>query len=503
MQTENRWTEEADVVVVGYGGAGAAAAMTAHDAGARVLLLEKQTADTPELTRHIPNTRVSAGAWLSPTDVEAAVLHFEAMARVAHETLDEERRAVIRTLAVHLAENDRWLRGLGAQWADGDRALHTDYPELPGAEAMAVHAPKPDGKWRNGPAIFKVLAENVARRNIPVLWETAGRELVVEGGEVRGVIAERGGQRLAIRASRAVVLTCGGFEFNEWMKQNYLRAYPVYFRGCLANTGDGISMALGVGAALWHMNCTSWRAVMKTPDLVFARRHIAAGEVFVDKRGRRFANEVYRGHAFGYDLVGYESGTLNYPRIPCYWVFDEKRMRAGSLAETAGPCNPPGGVPGPAFYVWSQDNQEELRKGWVMQADTLAELAKKIAQDQDNQGMMTARALQETVRGYNRCCLKGEDAEFRRPTETLIPLKDPPYYAVKLWPGSTNTQGGPKRNPRCQVLRPDGAPIPRLYSAGELGSFWGMLTENGAGTGEAYASGRIAGGNADSEKPRR
>ena len=284
------------------------------------------------------------------------------------------------------------------------------------------------------------------------------------------------------------------------MKENYLRAHPSHFYGNQANTGDGINMALQVGAALWHMNCASWRAVIKTPQLAFSCNHLPKGEIFVDKRGKRFASEVYRGHAFGYDLIGYETASLRYTRIPLYWIFDEKRKQAGPVASGVGPCNPPGGIPGPAFYEWSQDNEAELAKGWLVKANSLWELANKIAQDPDDQEMMSASALEETVRSYNRYCELGEDLEFGRPRPTLVPLTDPPYYAVKLWPGSTNTQGGPKRNSKAQVVRPDNTPVPRLYSAGELGSFWSMLAQNGGGTGEAYASGRIAGANAALEK---
>lgn len=497
MDVPLHWDAQADVVVVGYGGAGAAAAITAHDAGGSVLLLEKQAADTPTVTRHAPNVRMAAGAWLSPNDEEAAVVYLEALVGRSHETLDDERKAVVRTLAHHLAENDRWLKGLGVEWG---QTASPDYPELPGSEAMTVHLPKANGPWWGGPAVFKVLSENVARRGIPVLWETRAKHLIASSGEVRGVLAESGGKRLSIQARRAVVLACGGFEFNEPMKQDYLRAYPAHFYGTRANTGDGILMALEVGASLWHMNAACWRAVIKTPEFAFSRGSTLGGEIFVDKAGGRFANEAYRTHAFGYDLVGYASGLLQYTRVPSYWVFDEKRMRAGPLVSSVGHGNPPGGVGGPEFYTWSKDNRRELENGWSIRADTLTDLATSISQDADNQQMMEASVLEKTVRDYNRSCRRGTDPEFRRPKETLVPVEDPPYYAVKLWPGGANTQGGPRRNARCQALRPDGMPVPRLYTAGDLGSFWGMLTDNGGGTGQAYASGRIAGGNGAMEE---
>lgn len=515
------WDEEAEVVVVGYGGAGAAAAIAAHDAGARVLILEKQAGDTPSVTHHTPNTRLCGGVMLSPSDPDAAARYFEAMVLTANEALDEDRKALIRVLASNLAENEVWMERLGMQWAQdaaelspafhgtmiiqttfGEKGRITcpDYPEFTGAESMTTHFPRTLGALRDGAAVWKCLADNVAARGIPVMWESPGRETVVESGEVRGVIGERNGKRLAVKATRAVVLTTGGFEANEWMKQNYLRVYPCHFYGSRASTGDGVNMALQAGAALWHMNCFSGRGMIKTPEFVFSCNPMPKGEVFLDKRGHRFARETYRGHAFGNDLIAFESATLRYPRIPFFWVFDEKRKRAGPIALMNGPNNPPNGVSGPEFYAWSKDNEAELAKGWIIRAGTLSELAARLVRDPLTQGMMSPSALEETVRAYNRHCRAGEDPDFQRPQFTLLPLEDPPYYAVPLWPGGANTMGGPKRNARAQIVRPDNGPIPRLYSAGELGSVWSTLGQAGGATGEAYAFGRIAGGNAAAEK---
>jgi succinate dehydrogenase/fumarate reductase flavoprotein subunit len=506
---------------VGFGGAGIAAAITAHDAGAKVLILEKQAADTKTTTHHTPNTRMCGGLWLCPTDIDAAVEYFESMAQVANETLTGERRDIIRTLAQHLFENDGWMRQMGVEWVEAKedlgsawtsvldlvefskdgRLLLPDYPELPGSKCMTLRVPRQTGQFRDGAVVFKSLSDAIAKRGIQVLWQTPARELIFESGEVRGVAVQSEGKRLAIKASRAVVLACGGFEFNEWMKENYLRVHPSYFYGSKANTGDGVNMAINVGAALWHMNCVSWRAVMKTPEFNFSFAPLLElGGIFIDKKGNRFTREIVRGHAFGYDLTAFESMSLRYPRIPFYWIFDEKRMQAGPLATQHGACNPPGGIPGPDFYVWSKNNQIELDKGWFTEAMNFSELAKKIAQDPDNQGMLSTSTLRKTICIYNNSCRLGKDSEFHRPQFTLTPLADPPYYVVKLWPGSTATHGGPKRNYRAQVLDAADNPIPRLYSCGELGSYWGMLTTSGGGIGECFASGRIAGANSITEK---
>ncbi len=103
MPLPRTWDEEAEVVIAGYGGAGAAAAITAHDAGAKVIILEKQAADTPTVTNHTPNTRLCGGVMLSPSDVDAAIQYFEAMVKGANEVLDDERKAMIRVLARNLA----------------------------------------------------------------------------------------------------------------------------------------------------------------------------------------------------------------------------------------------------------------------------------------------------------------------------------------------------------------------------------------------------------------
>ena len=110
-----KWFEEAEVVVVGYGGAGAVAAIAAHDAGAKVLILEKQPADTPTQTRHTPNTRMAGGSWFSPTDLEKAVLYMEGMVRIANETLDDEPREMIRIFARYLVSNTEWLKSIGVE----------------------------------------------------------------------------------------------------------------------------------------------------------------------------------------------------------------------------------------------------------------------------------------------------------------------------------------------------------------------------------------------------
>ncbi|MFH1086949.1 MAG: FAD-dependent oxidoreductase, partial [Chloroflexota bacterium] len=430
MDRPTSWTEETEVVVVGYGGAGAVTAISAHDAGAKVLLVEKQPADTPTATNHTPSTRMCGGAWLSPRDADSAEKYFRGLARIANETVDAEREEYIKGMAGLMVDNTKWIRSIGGVIGDpasfsptqasperkeaSDHVVNADFGDLPGSDSCYMYYCKAGGGYRHGAALFKTFSDAIDGRKVPVMWDTPVEHLVVEGGVVRGVVGRRNGKTVAIRASRGVVLCSGGFEFNQWMKENYLRVSPVHFYGNPGNTGDGINMSLEVGAALWHMNSMACRVTIKVPELpvAFGTQHHEEKGIFVDKRGVRFSNERFKMHAFGYELTGYDCYAMTYPRVPSYWIIDEKRRKSGPLPSYHGACNPPRGVLGPIHYVWSEDNQAEIDKGWIMKAGTIEELAARIAADPDNNGLMTASCLRTTVRRYNQLCHKGEDKDF-------------------------------------------------------------------------------------------
>jgi predicted oxidoreductase len=142
-------------------------------------------------------------------------------------------------------------------------------------------------------------------------------------------------------------------------------------------------------------------------------------------------------------------------------------------------------------YAWSKDNRAELAKGWIKSAPTLAALATLLK--------LPAGSLDQTVARWNAQCAAGSDSDFGR-TKMLAPFDPGPYYAVELSPSMLNTQGGPRRNKHAQIVRPDGTPIPRLYSAGEMGSMYSYLYQGTGNIGECFAFGRIAGRNAVAEK---
>jgi len=113
---------------------------------------------------------------------------------------------------------------------------------------------------------------------------------------------------------------------------------------------------------------------------------------------------------------------------------------------------------------------------------------------------LDAHTLEETIARWNEHCDREEDTDFGR-TQMLVPITEPPFYALELSPAMLNTQGGPRRNGSGQVMRPDGNPVPRLYSAGELGSIYSYLYQGTGNIGECLAFGRISGRNAAAEQP--
>ena len=108
--------------------------------------------------------------------------------------------------------------------------------------------------------------------------------------------------------------------------------------------------------------------------------------------------------------------------------------------------------------------------------------------------------LTDTVGRWNPYCDAKHDPDFGR-TLMMAPIADKPFYAIELSPSMLNTQGGPRRNEKGQIVRPDGTPIPRLYSAGELGSIYGYLYQGTGNIGECLAFGRLSGRNAAAETP--
>jgi succinate dehydrogenase/fumarate reductase flavoprotein subunit len=492
-----KWDREADVVILGYGGAGACAAITAKDAGADVVIFEK-------CAQGGGNTAVSSGGMFIPNDRDRAFTYLNKIYDYANSVKDVD---LLNAFVDEAMKSKDFLLSLAP-----DQKLyiygHAGFQNIPESDAVdkwRFRTPKGQ-KTRGGDMLFNNYRYAVEEaRKIPVVYNARAMKLITENDEVLGVEIEIEGKMQAVKAKRAVVLATGGFEYDDNMLANHTLGQKFHRLGHPGNTGDGVRMAQAAGADLWHMSALSCPLGLVVPGLVSALQinMLAPSYIYVDQDGKRFASEKMDTHTCIYGVNMLDSVKHRYPRIPCYVVFDEAARQKGPIiggATSGYALNREG-------YQWSKDNSAEIEKGVIVTAPTLEELAKKIN--------VPAEQLVATVKTWNENIAGGADKEFGRPIvkkgkvvqegrEAPVlsaPLGDGPYYAAALYPTLLNTQGGPRRNKLGQVLDPFGKPVARLYSAGELGSMWGHIYQGATNNSEACVFGRIAGRTAAGEKP--
>jgi succinate dehydrogenase/fumarate reductase flavoprotein subunit len=477
-----KWDTQADIVVVGFGAAGVATAVTAHDLGCKVLILEK----APE-GEEGGNTRVAGQGYLNTSSVEQAIAYLTALC--GPYTVPD---AMVTVWAEEMCKNNAWLESLG-----GDPQEHQhppvgiEFPDLPGSDC--VH------KFHDGPVYgysntWKQYERLVKERPISILYATPARQLIQHDitKEILGVRAQRGKQSINVKARKAVVLTCGGFENNQEMIRNYLPGIPYcYVSGTPYNEGDGITMAMMAGADLWHMNNYAGPSMaLKVPEIrttfsmqaLHYSKEMPGGMIVVGPDAKRFADEKYKTR-HGKVPVNGRWLSLATP-CPMFMIFDHTLFSFGPLYDKT-PSH--GWTQIIERYDWSADNRAELAKGWIKSSDTIAALASVVGLD--------ATSLQDTVGRWNRYCEAKRDGEYGR-SLMMAPIFAAPFYAIELSPTMLNTQGGPRRNEKGQIVRPDGTPIARLYSAGELGSIYSYLYQGTGNIGECLAFGRVSGRNA-------
>ncbi|MFC1535015.1 FAD-binding protein [Thermodesulfobacteriota bacterium] len=493
----DKWHEEADVIVVGYGGAGVAVAITAHDKEAEVLIIEKAPKGEEG-----GNTRVSGNIWFNPDSPDKAETYFKAMC--GEYTVPQK---MIDVWVAEMCKNNDWVESLGGEPSER-KSLAIEFPDFPGIECVHVYVNGASVPQAGGDeALWRLFENCIKERGIKVLFETPGIRLIQhpKTNEILGVTARQNGKDIAIKARKAVALTCGGFENNQEMIRDYLTNLPYcYPKGTPHNTGDGIKMAMDVGADLWHMhNIAGPQYSFRLPgtDVVMYPRGMPGNSyIYVSGSAERFVFEqaylVQTPQGPRYPVKHgkiwrYGQWIPSPTPTPICCIFDEKTRTKGPLF--GGRDYKIGWVEVMNLYDWSKDNSEEIEKGWIKRADTISELAKVLGLDPPQLG--------NTINKYNQYCEQGKDPDFNRDPNTLDPVNEPPYYGMPLVPNFINTQGGPRRNENAQVLNSFGEPIPRLYSAGELGSIHGFLYQGGGNIGECLAFGRVAGRNAAAEKP--
>ncbi|MCD7819762.1 MAG: FAD-binding protein [Lachnospiraceae bacterium] len=472
------WDGRYDVVIVGFGAAGAIAAVTAADAGASVLLLDK----APEGDEG-GNTRYCGQMFVYGNENEEATLSYYQSLCGTHE-IPEDLLTVYTQKIAHMYDYMEEIFGLdssGFQNVSDTRYgyMSPEYPEFAGSDNISLnslHEGTADG------FLWNSLREMVVNRtnNIDVWFESPAVRLIQEPDEntVIGVQVERENEVLNIQAINGVILTCGGFENNADMTDNYLGLSRTAAFGSLYNTGDGIRMAAEVGADMWHMDVYEGASIFGflTEEGVRASRATSSalytGSCFaVAEDGSRFLREdqaltARHGHL-------YRGGSWENPSYSEHnWIVFDQAQADVIMEEEAIP----------------EDYQSQIISG-----NTLEELAENTGMDAD--------ILVRTVSKFNTYAESGDDFEFNRAADTMTVFSsEGPYYAIEVMPTILNTQGGPKYNVNAEVLDHDGNAIPHLYSAGELGGICSFQYQGGGNIAECMIFGKIAGENAAAEK---
>ena len=353
---------------------------------------------------------------------------------------------------------------------------------------------KRDRNLSMGNALCGMLRRSLMDRDVPLWLNTAARELVVEKGRVVGVVAEKQGRTICIRATKGVILAAGGFEGNQQMREQYLPEPTRAEWSCANpnNTGDAIRMGLALDSALDLMEQAWWGPVSVVPGEPNARMLVIEkalpGSAMVNKNGERFVNEA----APYIDVVNamYEKNTPEAPCIPAYLVFDAEYRKKY-------PC-------GPILQASQQPDwalPKAFRRSYLKKSETLEGLAAQL--DIDPVG------LTKTVEKMNAFALTGKDLDFGRgetvfdryygdenvePNPCLAPIATPPFYGIEAYPGELGTKGGLQTDASARVLRESGDPIPGLYAIGNCSASVMGTSYPGAGAtlGPATTFGYIA-----------
>lgn len=451
-------TIETDLVIVGGGGAGMAAAIRARELGLDVVLLEKMSFMGGAISISGGNQVVSGSQMqkdLGVTDdsVESMVEDF--MANGANLNVPE----LITLYAANVGETSDWLESIGVTFnLEGGLHKLAEYSH----DRELAYTGSGAGAAEN---MRNIIADNGAK----VLLNTRATELITENGAVTGVVADDGETVYTVKAD-AVLLATGGYGYNKDLLEGDMKNALYY--GPVSSTGDGLLMATAIGADTRLLEYGK-----RYPNGIEVSEGIAKSTIngnipawklsaiLVNKEGVRVVNEK----ASNRTILETE---LQQTGQQLYLVMDQATFDVwkDALGYDVSAYLEANGTTTPVFG----------------HGDTLAEAAAAAGVD--------AAALEATVETYNGYVEAGEDAEFGRGAEYLtVKIGDGPYYIVEQKPRFATTMGGLVIDEALEVINTDGAVIPGLYAAGEVvGGVMGDDSPSGANNGWAVTSGKLA-----------
>lgn len=483
---------EADIVIVGAGGAGMTSALTAAEKGAKVVILESQAAVGGNSVRatggmnagHTPyqdNAEFAQAAGVEKTlasvdttYADNAVInqladevevqwtayqqnpegYFDSVELMQLDTMIGGKGindpALVEVLAENSAEGIEWLRKYDIDLVNTGA--------FGGASVNRIHWPKVDGKKVSVGAYMIPLLEDAceANENITILFETTANEIVMVDGAAKGVKATgKTGNTVTVNAD-AVILASGGFGANLEMVASLKPELEGFMTTNAAGLqGQGIAMAEAVGAALVDMEQIQIHPTVEANTASLITEGLRGdGAILVNAEGKRFIDEVGTRDVVSAAEIA-QTGSYS-------WLIVDQAMLDAS-ATIAG-------------YV---------KKGLTVSGATYEELAAATG--------MPAEAFAETMNNWNSYVAAKNDPDFGR-VSFAKPLDTAPYYAIKVTAGIHHTMGGVKINTETQVLTADGTAIPGLYAAGEVtGGVHGANRLGGNAVSDFVVFGRIAG----------
>lgn len=433
-----------DVVVVGSGGAGLAAALEAKEAGHDVIIVEKMPmvgGNTLRATGGLNAAGTSVQAELGIED--SPEVHYEDTMKGGYEMNDPELVKILTDGAPLAVE---WLLELGGDFNDVGR--------LGGSSNNRSH--RPAGGAPVGPELVRTLNEAAQEHGIEVLLNTTVIEIIAEDGKVSGVVAEdQDGNSFKIEA-KAVVMATGGFGANPTMLVEWdgsLEGFGTTNQP--GATGDGITMAHAIGADLVDME-----QIQTHPTAVPSNGYMITeavrgnGAILINRDGERFVNEITTRDVVSEAMLAQEGQTG-------FLFFDQ--TITDSLAAISGYIN----------------------QGIVTEGETIEEVAEQLGID--------PAALAATVEGYNGFVAAGTDADYGR-DDMPRSLEEGKFYAIEVGPAVHHTMGGVRINGQAQVLNEAGDVIEGLFAAGEItGGVHGGNRLGGNALADIVVFGRIAG----------
>ena len=483
---------EADVVIVGAGGAGMTAALTAAEKGAKVIIIESQAAvggnsvratggmnagDTPYQDNAAFGE--SAGVEKTLASVETTYADHAVITELA-ETVKVQWAAYQQNAegyfdSVELMQLDTIIGGKGINDAELVKVLATNSAAgiewlrnynidlvntgaFGGASVNRIHWPKVDGKKTSVGAYMVPLLEEAcnANENITILFETTGNEIILVDGAAKGVKATgKTGNTVTVNAE-AVILATGGFGANLEMVASYQPSLEGFMTTNAAGLqGQGIAMAQAVGAAVVDMDQIQIHPTVQADTAALITEGLRGdGAILVNAEGLRFIDEVGTRDVVSAAEIA-QTGSYS------WLIVDDAMLQASSTI------------------------QGYVKKGFVFTGATYEELAAVTE--------MPAEAFAATMNAWNGYVAEKNDPDFGRVSFTK-PLDTAPFYAIKVTAGIHHTMGGVKINTQTQVLTEAGEAIPGLYAAGEVtGGVHGANRLGGNAVSDFVVFGRIAG----------